>query len=116
MEQKQDSFVEVEFTVEPNYAGWRLDKYLRIKIPRLSRARIQRIIQKSLLCENKLKPSSLVRPGLTFRLRRPPCCVPRGPLCDPRVATHPPASLQRLGLAPATHQPCHPARCDVDHP
>jgi len=70
MEQKQDSFVEVEFTVEPNYAGWRLDKYLRVKIPRLSRARIQRIIQKSLLSENKLKPSSLVRPGLTFRLRR----------------------------------------------
>jgi 23S rRNA pseudouridine1911/1915/1917 synthase len=66
----EDGFVEVEFRVEPNYAGWRLDKYLRVKIPRLSRSRIQGIIKKSLLSDKKLKPSSLIRPGLMFRLRR----------------------------------------------
>ncbi len=66
----EDGFVEIEFRVEPNYAGWRLDKYLRVKIPRLSRSRIQRIIEKSLLSEKRLKSSSLIRPGLTFRLRR----------------------------------------------
>jgi 23S rRNA pseudouridine1911/1915/1917 synthase len=67
---EQTNFVEIEFRVEPNYAGWRLDKYLRVKIPRLSRSRIQRIIQNGLVSEERLKPSSLVRPGLTFRLRR----------------------------------------------
>lgn len=65
-----DDFVEVEFTVEPNYAGWRLDKYLRAKIPRLSRTRVQRIIERDLLSDKKLKASSAVVPGLTFRLRK----------------------------------------------
>jgi 23S rRNA pseudouridine1911/1915/1917 synthase len=68
--QAEENFVEVEFRVEPNYAGWRLDKYLRAKIPRLSRSRIQRIIETNLLSEKRLKSSSLVRPGLVFRLRR----------------------------------------------
>ena len=63
-------YVEMEFRVEPNYAGWRLDKYLCAKIPRLSRSRIQRIIERSLFCDRKLKPSTLVSPGLTFWLRR----------------------------------------------
>src|SRR5438067_7053508 len=67
-------FIEVEFTVEPNYAGWRLDRYLCDKIRRLSRSRVQRIIERDLVRESeqhaRLKPSSLVRPGLKFRLRR----------------------------------------------
>lgn len=67
---KAEGFVEIEFVVEPNYAGWRLDRYLCQKIRRLSRARIQRIIARDLISPRRLKPSSLVRPGLTFRLRR----------------------------------------------
>lgn len=63
-------FVEIEFVVEPNYAGWRLDRYLCEKIRRLSRARVRRIIETSLVSDRPLKPSSLVKPGLTFRLRR----------------------------------------------
>ncbi len=63
-------FVEIQFVVEPNYDGWRLDRYLCQKIRRLSRARIQRIIQSGLVCERRLKPGTLVRPGLTFSLRR----------------------------------------------
>src|SRR5688500_8346791 len=39
-------FVEVVFRVEPNYAGWRLDRYLCEKIRRLSRTRVQQIIKK----------------------------------------------------------------------
>src|SRR5207244_132344 len=69
MSSPQDRFVEIEFTVEPNYAGWRLDRYLCEKIHRLSRTRVQRIIERD-LAGSKLKPSSLLRPGLTFRLRR----------------------------------------------
>jgi 23S rRNA pseudouridine1911/1915/1917 synthase len=75
----QQRFAEVEFTVEPNYAGWRLDKYLRVKIPRLSRTRIQRIIERGLVGEKALKPSSLVTPGLRFRLRRPILEEPQTP-------------------------------------
>lgn len=62
--------VEIEFTVEPNYAGWRLDKYLCVKIRRLSRTRVQQIIERDLISDKRLKASSLVTPGLTFRLRR----------------------------------------------
>lgn len=63
-------FVEIPFTVEPNYAGWRLDRYLCEKIRRLSRTRVQQIIRRSLISDRPLKPSSLVYPGMTFRLRR----------------------------------------------
>ncbi len=63
-------FVEITYVVEPNYSGWRLDRYLCEKIGRLSRARIQRIIQNSLVSDRKLKPATLVKPGMTFKLRR----------------------------------------------
>jgi 23S rRNA pseudouridine1911/1915/1917 synthase len=65
-----ESIVEVEFVVEPNYAGWRLDKYLCEKIRRLSRTRVQQVIERDLICDRKLKSSTLVTPGLTFRLRK----------------------------------------------
>lgn len=63
---------EVPFRVETNYEGWRLDRYLADKIRRLSRTQIQRIIKENLLFDGpyKLKPSSTVRAGLEFRLRR----------------------------------------------
>jgi 23S rRNA pseudouridine1911/1915/1917 synthase len=63
-------FVDVTFTVEPNYAGWRLDRYLCEKIRRLSRTRVQRILERSLVADRLLKPSTRVHPGLTFTLRR----------------------------------------------
>ncbi len=62
--------MEVTFTVEPNYAGWRLDRYLCEKIRRLSRVRVQRILRTAVLCDVPLKASTRVWPGLTFRLRR----------------------------------------------
>jgi 23S rRNA pseudouridine1911/1915/1917 synthase len=63
-------FVDVTFTVEPNYAGWRLDRYLCEKIRRLSRTRVKAILERSLIADRPLKPSTRVHPGLTFRLRR----------------------------------------------
>lgn len=65
-----ESFVEISFTVEPNYDGWRLDLYLCEKIRRLSRSRVQQIIAKDLISDRKLKPGTLVRPGMTFKLRK----------------------------------------------
>lgn len=62
--------VRIRYTVEPNYAGWRLDKYLTEKIRRASRTRVQEIIANDLVFERKLKPSTPVWPGLTFELRR----------------------------------------------
>ncbi|HLL01887.1 MAG TPA: RluA family pseudouridine synthase [Myxococcaceae bacterium] len=64
------SYIDFEYVVEPNYAGWRLDRYLGEKLRRLSRPRIQRIIQRGLLCEHPLKPATLVYPGLVFQIRR----------------------------------------------
>lgn len=78
-------FVDVEFVVEPNYAGWRLDRYLCHKIRRLSRAKVQRIIERSLVSDRPLKPSTLVRPGLRFVLRRRAQEEPETPTHLPEV-------------------------------
>src|SRR3954471_9150258 len=70
MEPESGGFVDVEFVVEPNYAGWRLDRYLCHKIRRLSRAKVQRIIERSLVSDRPLKTSPRVRPRLIFVLGR----------------------------------------------
>ncbi len=67
--------VRVRFTVEENYRGWRLDRYLQEKIRRLSRAKIQWLIEERLEVEpggsvERLKPSTRVVPGLAFSLVR----------------------------------------------
>ena len=64
------ALVRVPFTVEPNYAGWRLDRYLQEKIRRLSRERVQHIIEHGLETEDgrRLKASTRVQPGLRFAL------------------------------------------------
>jgi 23S rRNA pseudouridine1911/1915/1917 synthase len=77
--QPEPGFVDVTFVVEPNYAGWRLDRYLCEKIRRLSRTRVQRILERSLVADRPLKPSTRVHPGLTFTLRRPAQAEPEVP-------------------------------------
>ncbi len=79
MPQVTPEYVEIEFVVEPNYAGWRLDKYLCVKIRRLSRTRIQGIIERGLISERPLKPSSLVVAGQRFKLKRPVHDEPEAP-------------------------------------
>jgi 23S rRNA pseudouridine1911/1915/1917 synthase len=74
-----EGVVEVTFTVEPNYAGWRLDRYLCEKIRRLSRVRVQRILRTALVSDSRLKASTRVWPGLTFRLRRRSLAEPETP-------------------------------------
>src|SRR5215831_3400061 len=75
-----NGFVDVTFTVEANYAGWRLDRYLCEKIRRLSRTRVQHILARSLVSDRTLKPSTRVHHGLTFTLRRPAQLEPEVPL------------------------------------
>jgi 23S rRNA pseudouridine1911/1915/1917 synthase len=73
--------VRVPFIVEPNYAGWRLDRYLQEKIPRLSRERVQHLIEHRLECEGRrLKPSTRVVPGLAFALLKDAEPEPEVPL------------------------------------
>lgn len=74
--------VRVHFTVEENYAGWRLDRYLREKIRRLSRERIRALIETRLEHggPGRLKASTRVTPGLTFALLREAEPEPEVPL------------------------------------
>jgi 23S rRNA pseudouridine1911/1915/1917 synthase len=74
--------VRIPFTFEPNYAGWRLDRYLQEKIRRLSRARIQWLIAERLECDGprRLKPSTRVTPGLRFALLKESEPEPEVPL------------------------------------
>ncbi len=74
--------VRVRFTVEPNYAGWRLDRYLQEKIRRLSRERVQHLIAHRLEAEGgrRLKPSTRVAAGLSFALLKDAEPEPDAPL------------------------------------
>jgi len=77
--------VRVRFTVEENYRGWRLDRYLQEKIRRLSRARIRWLIEERLEAEpaggaRRLKPSTRVLPGLSFALLKEAEPEPETPL------------------------------------
>ncbi len=74
--------VRVRFTVERNYAGWRLDRYLREKIRRLSRESVQLLIESRLEAEGgrRLKASTRVVPGLTFELLKDQMAEPETPL------------------------------------
>lgn len=74
--------VRVRFTVEPNYAGWRLDRYLQEKIRRLSRERVQFLIEHRLEAEGgrRLKSATRVVPGLSFALVRDVEPEPETPL------------------------------------
>lgn len=60
----------VRFVVEPNYKGWRLDRYLCAKIRRLSRAKAQEIIKAGQLSDRPLKPSTPVAPGMVLTMVR----------------------------------------------
>jgi 23S rRNA pseudouridine1911/1915/1917 synthase len=79
IDEVDEGVVEVTFIVEPNYAGWRLDLYLCEKIRRLSRARVQHILKTALVSNSRLKASTRVWPGLTFRLRRRSLVEPETP-------------------------------------
>jgi 23S rRNA pseudouridine1911/1915/1917 synthase len=63
--------VERRFVVEDVFAGFRLDHYLKRKIPRLSRTRLQAIIRTQLVAPRPMKASSPVQVGDELVIRRP---------------------------------------------
>ena len=72
----------VPFTVEPNYAGWRLDRYLQEKIRRLSRERIQRLIETRIEHDgpSRLKPATRVTAGMRFAILKDADPEPETPM------------------------------------
>jgi len=68
----RDKTIEHEFLVEGECGGWRLDRFLRKKIPRLSRTRVQRVIRGECWIDGRpCKPSSVVTAGQRVTFRRP---------------------------------------------
>jgi 23S rRNA pseudouridine1911/1915/1917 synthase len=72
--------IEHEFVVEGECGGWRLDRFLRKKIPRLSRTRVQRVIRGECWLDGRpCKPSSVVTAGQRVTFRRPAPAEPEAP-------------------------------------
>ena len=72
--------IEHEFVVEGECGGWRLDRFLRKKIPRLSRTRVQRVIRGECWIDGRpCKPSSVVSAGQRVTFRRPAPAEPEAP-------------------------------------
>jgi 23S rRNA pseudouridine1911/1915/1917 synthase len=74
--------VRIRFVVERNYAGWRLDAYLRQKLRRLAPERIPELIADRLEAEDgsRLQPDSPLTPGFAFALLKEAEPEPETPL------------------------------------
>ncbi len=74
--------VRAHFTVERNYAGWRLDRYLMEKIRRLDAEKAAFLVTHRLDAAGgaRLEPGTLVTPGLAFSLWREAEPEPETPL------------------------------------
>ena len=67
--------LELSFVVARELSGWRADRFVAHKIPRLSRTRVQRILRASAFDEegNPVKPNRVLRAGERITIyRRPP--------------------------------------------
>ena len=80
MLQGQPETIEHTFVVENECEGWRLDRFLKKKIPRLSRTRVQRVIRGECWVDGRAcKPSTVVMPGMRVTFRRPAPVEPEAP-------------------------------------
>ncbi len=82
--------IEHTFVVENECYGWRLDRFLKKKIPRLSRVRVQRVIRGECWVNGRAcKPSQIVSPGQKVVFRRPAPVEPDVPRTLPVLHTDP---------------------------
>lgn len=74
-------WIQFEFTVPREYAGWRADRFIANRMPRLSRTRIQKILGKTGFDERgkPLKPNRCLAEGERVILFRPPPKEPDTP-------------------------------------
>ncbi len=78
------------FVVEAECDGWRLDRFLQKRIPRLSRVRVQRVIRgECWVDERACRPSTPVLPGQIVRFIRPAPIEPDVPRELPILYTDP---------------------------
>ncbi|MBI4508138.1 MAG: RluA family pseudouridine synthase [Deltaproteobacteria bacterium] len=80
-ENGQPKIIEIRFIVEPDFHGYRLDHYLKRKIRRLSRTRIQEVIRTQLEGPSgrRMKAHSPVQAGDKIVIRRPARAEPACP-------------------------------------
>jgi 23S rRNA pseudouridine1911/1915/1917 synthase len=106
-----DDKITHRFVVENECAGWRLDRFLKKRIPRLSRTRLQRVIRGECWVDGReAKPAMVVYAGQEVVFRRPAPVEPEAPrelpvlLADPAfyaldkpagIAMHPTAKFHR---------------------
>ncbi len=68
----EPELIKICFIVHPQYQGWRLDHFIKARIPRLSRARIQKMIHaQASLGGTKYRPAQRVRAEQEIVLIRP---------------------------------------------
>ena len=73
--------IELDIVVPAECGGWRLDHFLKRRIGRLSRTRIQAIIREQIFFSDgrAVRPAAAVRAGETILLRRPAPIEPEVP-------------------------------------
>ena len=82
--------IEHRFVVEAECDGWRLDRFLLKRIPRLSRVRVQRVIRGECWVDDRdCKPATTLLPGQVVRFVRPAPVEPDAPRTLPVLAEDP---------------------------
>ena len=72
MSKASDDLIQIRLAVLPQHDGWRMDHFIKARIPRLSRNRIQQMIRsQSDLGGAKLRPAMKVHSGQEVLLLRP---------------------------------------------
>ncbi|MCP4604944.1 MAG: RluA family pseudouridine synthase [Proteobacteria bacterium] len=74
-------WIEFEFVVPREYAGWRADRFISNRIPRLSRTRVQKILRRAGFDEEGklVKPNRLISEGERITIFRRPLKEPEVP-------------------------------------
>lgn len=69
-EPEEGEYQVLTFTVEPPFHGWRVDRYLCHKLPRLSRTKAQKLVKAGLVSDHPMRPSSPVTAGMVLKMKR----------------------------------------------
>jgi 23S rRNA pseudouridine1911/1915/1917 synthase len=68
-----EQMIELEFRVAREFAGWRADRFVALKIPRLSRTRVQRILKQHAFAEDgsPIKPNRTLKENERITIYKP---------------------------------------------
>jgi 23S rRNA pseudouridine1911/1915/1917 synthase len=76
-----EEFIEISLPVSREFAGWRADRFVALRIPRLSRTRVQRILERFAFDDGgrPFKASRALRDGERITIFKPPPDEPAVP-------------------------------------